>query len=50
VINNIAKQGTPARLFPIVADSSRENRLTSVLLATLTAIPTLAQDLPSNIM
>jgi hypothetical protein len=45
----LIKQGEPARLFPIVADSSRENRLTSVLLASLTAIQALAEDLLTGI-
>ena len=37
--------GTRARLFPSVADSSRENRLTSIFLAVLPQIPELAKDL-----
>lgn len=39
------KWGDPARLFPIVADSSREQRITSILLAVMTQVPTLAAEL-----
>ena len=39
------KQGELARLFPTVADTNRENRLTSVFLALLPQIPALAKDL-----
>ena len=43
------KQGQRARLFPTVADTSRENRLLSIFLALLPHSPTLAQDLFSTI-
>ncbi|WP_281020122.1 hypothetical protein [Minwuia sp. IMCC3060] len=36
-------QGEPARLFPIVADTSRENRIASIFLSLLPQIPSLAQ-------
>lgn len=37
------KQGEPARLFPVLSDSSRENRITSVFLALLPIVPQLSQ-------
>lgn len=43
------KQGEPARLFPVVSDTSREKRLTSVLLAAMKAIPALAEELLKGI-
>lgn len=36
------KQGEHARLFPLVADTSREQRIASILLSVLPQIPTLA--------
>jgi len=36
------KQGERARLFPILADTSRENRLSSIFLAVLSVVPDLA--------
>ena len=42
------KSGEPARLIPVVADSSREKRVASVLLAAMTAIPGLAHSLLSS--
>ena len=38
-------RGEPARLIPVVADTSRENRLTSVFLAVLPKIPDLSTSL-----
>ena len=37
------KQGERARLFPVLADTSREGRIASILLAILPSVPTLAQ-------
>ena len=42
-------QGEPARLFPTVADTSRESRLTSILLALLPHVPALARDLLATV-
>ena len=39
------KQGEAARLFPVLADTSRENRSASILLALLTQVPALAAGL-----
>ena len=39
------QNGERARLFPVVADTSRENRLTSIFLALLPQIPALAETL-----
>ncbi len=36
------KQGEPARLFPILADTSREKRMASIFLSLLPQIPPLA--------
>lgn len=36
------KQGEPARLFPVLADTSRENRMASIFLSLLPQIPPLA--------
>lgn len=41
--------GEPARLIPVVADSSREVRATSILLATMEAVPQLAKALLGSI-
>ncbi len=41
--------GEVARLIPVIADSSKEQRATSVLLATLTAIPQFAQSVFSSV-
>lgn len=38
-------QGSRARLFPVIAETRRENRLTSIFLALLPQIPALAKDL-----
>jgi len=43
------KSGECARLIPIVADTNRESRTTSVLLASLTAIPDLAHAVFSSV-
>jgi len=43
------KSGERARLIPIVADTNRESRITSVLLASLTAIPDFAHALFSSV-
>jgi hypothetical protein len=37
------KQGDPARLFPVLADTSREGRMTSIFLSLLPTIPSLAE-------
>lgn len=37
------KQGERARLFPVLADTSREGRMTSIFLAILPSVPELAQ-------
>jgi hypothetical protein len=39
---NFLKQGEPARLFPILADTSREQRMASIFLSLLPQIPPLA--------
>ena len=39
------KRGEPARLFPLVADTSREQRIASILLAVMTQVPALAAEL-----
>ena len=36
---DVLSSGTPARLFPVVADSRREERTLSILLAVLTQVP-----------
>ncbi|MEQ9190535.1 MAG: hypothetical protein RLQ25_08525 [Alphaproteobacteria bacterium] len=41
------QRGEPARLIPVVADTSREQRVTSVLLAGMVAVPDLASKLLS---
>ena len=38
-------RGEPARLFPIVADASREQRLLSIFLAVLSQVPNLAHEI-----
>ncbi|MEJ2121397.1 MAG: hypothetical protein P8Z76_11950 [Alphaproteobacteria bacterium] len=43
------KSGEQARLIPIVADTNRESRTTSVLLASLTALPDLAHAVFSSV-
>ena len=45
---NFLKSGEPARLIPVVADSSRENRVASVVLAVMTAVPGFANALLSS--
>lgn len=44
-IADIVIQGEKARLFPVVADTSKENRIASIFLALLPEIPDLAKDL-----
>ena len=39
------KRGEAARLFPLVADTSREQRIASILLSVATQVPALASDL-----
>jgi len=39
------KQGEPARLFPVLADTSREGRLTSIFLSILPQIPSLSEEI-----
>lgn len=39
------KQGEPARLFPVLADTNKEQRIASILLAALPQIPALATEL-----
>ena len=39
------KSGEPARLIPVVADSSREQRIASVVLAVMTAVPAFSRAL-----
>ena len=41
--------GTPARLFPVVADASREERTLSILLAVLQRVPDLYREILSGI-
>ena len=48
-IPDFLKQGQRARLFPTVADTNRENRLTSIFLALLPHTPVLANDLFATI-
>jgi len=43
------QQGERARLFPVVADSSREARLTSIILAVLPHVPELAETLLASL-
>jgi len=43
------KQGEKARLFPTVADTNRENRLTSIFLALLPQMPVVAESLLSTV-
>lgn len=37
------KYGEPARLFPVLADTSRENRMASIFLSLLPVVPSLAE-------
>lgn len=39
------KRGDPSRLFPLVADTSREQRIASILLSVMTQVPALASEL-----
>jgi hypothetical protein len=48
-MHEMIKQGEVARLFPVLAETSREKRLTSVLLAALPVLPALAKDLLAGI-
>ena len=41
--------GTPARLFPVVADARREERTLSILLAVLQRVPDLYREILSGI-
>ena len=43
------ESGEVARLIPVIADSRREQRVVSVFLATLSAVPNLAQPLLSGV-
>lgn len=43
------EQGEIARLIPVIADSRREQRVASVFLATLSAVPGFAEPLLSNV-
>ena len=43
------ESGEIARLIPVIADSRREQRVTSVFLATLSAVPDFAQPLLSSV-
>lgn len=38
-------RGEPARLFPVVADTSREQRILSIFLAVLAQVPSLAEEI-----
>ena len=38
-------QGDPARLFPVLADTSKEQRATSIFLAVMTQVPDLAEEI-----
>ena len=49
ILPELIQQGELARLFPTVADTNRENRLTSIFLALLPRIPLLAKDLFATI-
>ena len=40
---DVLKQGEPARLFPILADTSREKRIASIFLSLLPQVPALAE-------
>ena len=46
---DVISSGEVARLIPVIADSRKEQRATSVFLATLTAIPQFAQAISSSI-
>lgn len=39
------KQGEPARLFPVIAETGKEQRATSILLAVVSAVPEFADEL-----
>jgi hypothetical protein len=41
-------KGRPARLFPVLPESKREERATSILLAVFTAVPDLAREILSS--
>ncbi len=46
-LSNVKKnmlKGSPARLFPVLADSKKEERATSILLATFSVVPDFARD------
>lgn len=42
------KQGERARIFPVLADTSKEKRITSILLAVMSQVPALAESLLSS--
>jgi len=42
-------RGEPARLIPVTSDSNREARAASILLATMTAVPSFARELLSTL-
>ena len=44
-LDDILKEVQPARLFPVVADTRKEERIVSILLATLAAIRPLSKDI-----
>ena len=48
-IPTILKSGDIARLIPVVADSRKEQRVASVFLATLSAVPELAEALLGSV-
>ncbi len=48
-IPDILKSGEIARLIPVVADSRREQRVASVFLTTLSAVPDLAEALLGSV-
>lgn len=43
------KQGEPARLFPVLADTSREKRIASIFVSLLPQIPTLSEALLTTV-
>ena len=42
-------QGDPARLFPVLADTNREQRATSIFLAVVSQVPSLAEAILKSI-
>ena len=49
VISDLVECGEVARLIPVIADSRREQRVASVFLATLSAVPDFAQTMLSSL-